>query len=174
MDESIAGQLRTALAAKPRVQRWSPYIAAAAAEYAETVHIEPLELALILAAIMDRETGGNNIDGDGGHGRGLMQVDDRFHGAWLAAHDQGHDPQSNVAKGCEILCSGLMAAHPLHPDDKLRVAIAAYNCGLPRALKAAAEGDPDKYTTPGPTHHPDYSADVLRRRNEFAAKLVTP
>ncbi len=40
----------------------------------------------ILAAVASRET--NTVDkvGDYGHGRGLMQIDDRSHGLWLREH----------------------------------------------------------------------------------------
>jgi hypothetical protein len=40
--------------------------------------------------------------GDGGHGRGLMQVDDRSNADWLAANDW-RDPRTNVRRGLEIL-----------------------------------------------------------------------
>src|SRR3954462_7514492 len=50
----------------------------------------------VLFGVMMRETGGRNIVGDGGHGRGLMQIDDRSHGAWLASHNGGMDPASNI------------------------------------------------------------------------------
>lgn len=40
--------------------------------------------------------------GDFGHGRGLMQIDDRSNAAWLAANDW-RDPYKNVRRGAEIL-----------------------------------------------------------------------
>lgn len=40
--------------------------------------------------------------GDGGHGRGLMQIDDRSNAAWLAANDWT-DPYTNITKGVKIL-----------------------------------------------------------------------
>src|ERR1044072_4207136 len=40
----------------------------------------------MLLAIASRETNMQDIVGDGGHGRGLFQIDDRFHGDWLDAH----------------------------------------------------------------------------------------
>jgi len=40
--------------------------------------------------------------GDGGHGRGLMQIDDRSNADWLAANDWT-DPRTNVRKGLQIL-----------------------------------------------------------------------
>lgn len=40
--------------------------------------------------------------GDGGHGHGLMQIDDRSWGTWLASNDWT-DPYTNVKKGVQIL-----------------------------------------------------------------------
>src|SRR5436190_1777044 len=43
----------------------------------------------LLLAIASRETGCRDIAGDGGHGRGLFQIDDRSFGDWLGAHGAG-------------------------------------------------------------------------------------
>jgi soluble lytic murein transglycosylase-like protein len=40
--------------------------------------------------------------GDGGHGRGIMQIDDRSWGTWIASNNW-RDPYTNVRKGAEIL-----------------------------------------------------------------------
>jgi len=40
----------------------------------------------LLLALASRETDMNDIVGDKGHGRGLFQIDDRFHADWLAGH----------------------------------------------------------------------------------------
>ena len=40
----------------------------------------------LLLAVASRETNMEDKVGDGGHGRGLFQIDDRFHGDWLAQH----------------------------------------------------------------------------------------
>ena len=40
----------------------------------------------LLLAVASRETDMEDIVGDKGHGRGLFQIDDRFHADWLAAH----------------------------------------------------------------------------------------
>ena len=37
----------------------------------------------MLLAIASRETGCRNVVGDGGHGRGVFQIDDRWHRDWL-------------------------------------------------------------------------------------------
>ncbi len=40
--------------------------------------------------------------GDEGHGHGLLQIDDRSNGPWLAANDW-KDPRTNIRKGLQIL-----------------------------------------------------------------------
>ncbi|MGI8421586.1 MAG: hypothetical protein ACR2MU_04910, partial [Gaiellaceae bacterium] len=42
-----------------------------------------------LLAFASRETNCRNIAGDGGHGRGVFQIDDRFHADWLSKHGAG-------------------------------------------------------------------------------------
>lgn len=63
----------------------------------------------LIFAIGDRESqwtqaigGYPGGTGDGGHGRGIMQIDDRSFPAWLAANDWT-DPYTNVKKGVQIL-----------------------------------------------------------------------
>ncbi len=46
----------------------------------------------ILSAIANQETKVQDIVGDYGHGRGLMQIDDRSHGAFLRSHIPGFVP----------------------------------------------------------------------------------
>lgn len=61
----------------------------------------------LVVALGMRESGwGKYLDadgtGDGGHGRGFMQIDDRSNADWLAANDW-HDPYTNISKGLKIL-----------------------------------------------------------------------
>lgn len=66
----------------------------------------------LIFALGDRETrwgSSRDLDqpgpagtGDGGHGHGLMQIDDRSWGDWLASHDWT-DPYTNVSQGVRIL-----------------------------------------------------------------------
>lgn len=151
----------------PALSRWSEFVVRAS-----QAHGVPESL---LFAIISRESGGQNIRGDGGHGRGLTQIDDRFHGPWLDAHQQGMDPESNIDEGARILREAVdwFDTHqhllPQLSDTafRLRCAIAAYNAGPGGVLRAVRAGeDPDHFTTGG-----DYSRDVLRRRAEF---LATP
>ena len=69
---------------------------------------------LLLAAICSRESGfgryltppGPGGTGDSGHGHGLMQIDDRTWGVWLASHDWP-SPYTNITKGAQLLVSNM-------------------------------------------------------------------
>src|SRR5712664_3611682 len=158
----------------------------------------------LLAAICDRESRGGEAllphgptgTGDNGHGRGLMQLDDRTHQRFLdAAFFDGvplwRSPAFNILYGCWLL------RHYYNLSvGRWAVAIAAYNAGLTRALRAtpgdlrATPGDPratpgdlratpgDLRATPGDptslvqrldalTTGGDYVSDVLKRQAAF-------
>lgn len=144
-----------------------------------------LDLSLTLA-VFSRETGIENIVGDGGHGRGLGQSDDRWETEALA-----HVPgcRSGEYRPCPLHHSALKAGHVPglrnacvlffrawdehygygltfgrqqglpHPADRIRFALASYNCGPGNALAALRAGNVDARTANG-----DYSADTLARR----------
>jgi hypothetical protein len=114
-DIELAAQLRDALPG--RIGAWVKEIASAAMATAPA-DIGPLLWALVLSAIMDRESGGGRYlipvgpagVGDHGHGRGLMQIDDRdrppFPGR--AAFVRGAswmDPAKNILFGARILAA---------------------------------------------------------------------
>jgi hypothetical protein len=120
----------------------------------------------LLVAIASRETNMRNIAGDGGHGRGVFQIDDRFHGDWLRSHGAGRaGAVPSVADGAEY-AAGLLAANFAFGRSKglsgrrlLKFAVAAYNAGAGGAWKAVQlTGDPDSGTTGR-----NYGADVLDR-----------
>ncbi len=135
---------------------------------AESFELSPA----VVAGIMSRESGGGRLlgkgdcpplTGDRGHGRGLMQIDDRWHKHFIKIGDFWTYHPANIAYGCYLLSKNLKAAERrlkgFNSDELLRVALAAYNCGPGRAIKAARTGmDVDAYTTGG-----DYSSDVLER-----------
>jgi len=174
---SLASDIATACASVPLVARWAPQIAAAAEARAVPGLITPAELALTLAALVARETGGRNILGDGGHGHGLGQVDDRSWNEWLHLHKNGLDPASNLDKAASIYVTYLGSIRELEaarnevwsPEVLQRAACAAYNCGPARALSQLRLGVEhlDEHTT----GH-DYSAWVWRHREQFAAALA--
>jgi soluble lytic murein transglycosylase-like protein len=128
----------------------------------EAAHKYGLDPAVVLGVIQV-ETSGNNIIGDQGHGRGLMQIDDRSHRVWLDAHDHGMDPETNIEYGCSLLRAGIDAF-----EGDLRAGIAAYDCGVGSVQLGIREsGDPDKYTT---GRH--YSTRVLGWAEIFQQDLV--
>lgn len=146
----------------------------------------------LLLAIGIRESGLMNVLGDDGWARGAFQIHARFHpeklrglpgcraAATIAKHtsrcwvpvkghtalDAGYAPTiEDGARVCvRILRDYLKQAGrsdiPIH--DRLRVAIAAYNCGMGGALKGYRAGNVDMATTGA-----DYSKDCLLRRTEL-------
>lgn len=97
--------------------------------------------------------------GDGGHGHGIMQIDDRSFGTWLASNNW-RDPYTNVKKGIQILKGKrtyLTNKVPLHKLEE--ASIAAYNTGEGNVAKSIAAGrHPDSTTAGG-----SYSASIYRR-----------
>lgn len=85
----------------------------------------------LLAAVAAQETGGpgsnsgRNVVGDGGHGHGLFQIDDRYHA--FARTADAMDPSKNAD----------YAAHLLHD------LVAQYGGDLPAALNAYNSGSPN-------------------------------
>jgi soluble lytic murein transglycosylase-like protein len=163
----------------PRLSTWRNEIAAACLAYA----IDPL----LVAAIMDRESlGGTALvpqgargTGDHGHGRGLMQIDDRAHEFVQYRDDAGRflwqDPAFNVLYAVRLLDRNIMQL-----GGDMPAGVAAYNCGAGRvrkALSALAPATPylerlaalDKLTANG-----DYVTDVLRRRITFLSRIPNP
>lgn len=134
----------------------------------------------LLLALGSRETNIHNIVGDAGHGRGWLQIDDRFHAPWLKTHpgipSGSWGPPKN---GANALAGGLVptlthstlkaidllqaamsvaAANGVARERRLRFAVAAYNAGPGGALRGLRAGNVDAFTT-----GEDYSADVLAR-----------
>ena len=86
----------------------------------------------LLAAVAAQETGGpglnagRNILGDGGHGHGLFQIDDRYHA--FARSPAAMDPGQNAERAAEML-HGLLGRY----GGDERAALSAYNAGSPTA-----------------------------------------
>jgi len=119
----------------------------------------------LLLAIASRETNMQDICGDSGHGRGLFQIDDRFHGDFLTrcgAHAAGATPP--IAEAAEY-AANLLAANRAFGSSKgisgdalIKFMVSAYNAGPGNALTGHQGGDSDARTT----GH-DYGRDVLER-----------
>jgi hypothetical protein len=86
----------------------------------------------LLAAVAAQETGGpgtnagRNIVGDSGHGRGLFQIDDRWHD--FAKSAEAMDPTENADYAAGMI-SGLLKRY----GGNVREALSAYNAGDPHA-----------------------------------------
>lgn len=142
--------------------------------------------AALLLAIGSRESNMRNIVGDGGHGRGWLQIDDRFHHRFLASHrgcDSGsftprHPSAAPKGRVPSITASTMYAIELLRdnmrvgrnngvPEGKIvRFALAAYNAGPGNALDGVRQGNVDAHTTGR-----NYSKDVLARKSVVARVL---
>lgn len=144
-----------------RIEEWREYIEAAASATGL--------LPELIGAVMDRESNGGDAlrprgpggTGDYGHGHGLMQIDDRTWGSWLATNDW-EDPGINILFGANLLNANLKAL-----GGDIPAAVAAYNCGLTRVLRLKAHvaltiPELDELTTGG-----NYVSDVLNRLADF-------
>jgi soluble lytic murein transglycosylase-like protein len=133
----------------------------------------------VLFAIMKRESNfglalsppNPSGTGDNGHGRGLMQVDDRYWADWLDSNNWG-DPKTNIFKGAEILAQKqkyLSNRLTLDAIELEQAAVAAYNAGEGRVLNTVNAGQhPDTYTTGG-----NYSTDVIALADSWYSDFVT-
>lgn len=86
----------------------------------------------LLAAVAAQETGGpqsnagRNVVGDGGHGHGLFQIDDRYHP--FASTAAAMDPDANADYAAGML-SGLLSKY----GGNVTEALSCYNAGSPTA-----------------------------------------
>jgi hypothetical protein len=113
----------------------------------------------MLLAVASQESGMSNIVGDGGHGRGVMQIDDRWHAGWLASHKGGADIASNIMYGAQLLHENLVAY-----GGNQTMALNAYNGGSVGALSGGM------YTTH--TSGMTYAQSVESRRAALEAELA--
>ena len=135
-----------------------------AQELGEAARVHGLAPALVLA-VASRETGIRNLRGDGGHGYGPMQEDDRSHGI---PADWRTDPRTILSACCGILSGYIGWAAKQYPAlDEVKIGVAAYNAGPGGAAYGVARGDCDLRTTGG-----DYARDVLARRGVFEGMVL--
>jgi hypothetical protein len=136
----------------PSGVRYGPQIEAAASAH----HLDPR----LLAAVAAQETGGpgqnsgNNIVGDGGHGHGVFQIDDR---SWPFASTQAAmDPAKNADVAAGILEDNLQRY-----GGDVHAALSAYNTGSPDATGTVTTW-PDGETL-------GYADSVLRHYQDLGA-----
>ncbi|MEW5802657.1 MAG: transglycosylase SLT domain-containing protein [bacterium] len=105
-----------------------------------------------------------------GFGRGLMQIDWDAH--LFARTGNWRDPRENIFYGCKVLTDclayirkNISAANErgFEDQDFLQMALAAYNCGPSRMLKAIQTGEGIDFYTTGK----NYSENVLDRAGWF-------
>ena len=111
-----------------------------------------------------------NGKGDGGHGHGIMQIDDRSHAAYIAK-GTWKDPASNIEYGADVWMDNFnfFCDHFDLVEDNAQLvwaSTAAYNCGAGNVKKSLLAGVGIDQRTTG---H-DYSADV-RVRTKFLVSL---
>lgn len=133
-------------------QGWMPYFRQASRRYGISLPV--------LLAVGSRETGlgtdrfyrNNNFTGRDGHGKGIMQIDDRWHS--FAKMVPADDHQKMIEYGAQHL-RDLKRRF----SGNMKAALAAYNTGPSDVRYAISRGlDPDMFTT-----GLNYSADVLHR-----------
>ena len=141
---SLAGRLAT------EGVNFAPEIVGAAQRYG----LDPT----LLAAVAAQETGGpgsnggRNEVGDGGHGRGVFQIDDRWHD--FAKSAAAMDPAQNADYAAGML-SGLLKRY----GGNVKEALSAYNSGSPNAKGTS--------TTWGDGQTLDYADSVLRHYQQL-------
>lgn len=130
----------------------------------------------LLFAIASRESGIRDVVGDGGHRRGVFQLDDRSHAGWLARHGAvargGKPPVGAAARyAAEIVAANRAYARlqGVREADALRFALAAFDAGPTAALRGYRQGDPDLVTAGG-----NYAGDVLARLEILQGLLEQP
>lgn len=114
----------------------------------ETQHHLP---RFLLFACGSRESNLTNENGDGGHGRGIFQLDDR-------SHTIPADFATNIAEQARVAAS-MLASNIAYYHGSVQPACAAYNCGIGNANAGIHNHGSCDYWTTGR----DYGADVVGR-----------
>ncbi len=134
----------------------------------------------LVAAVAFRETwvgrasgylpeGSPDGTGDGGHGHGYWQVDDR--GAYAYLIEPAPWAIARQARAaCLVLADARRDLAEFRKDPLFeRAVVCRYNASLAHVRDAMrAHRDPDSVTTAGPSKKPDYGSDVLWVRDRLA------
>ena len=117
----------------------------------------------LLEAVAAQETGGpgassgRNIVGDGGHGRGVFQIDDRYHA--FANTPAAMDPAANAD-----YAAGMIADNLKRYGGDVHKALSAYNAGDPNATGTK--------TTWGDGQSLGYADSVLRHYQDLGGEAL--
>lgn len=133
---------------------YAPQIEAAARQYG----LDPR----LLEAVAAQETGGpgsnsgRNVVGDGGHGHGIFQIDDRYHA--FARTAAAMDPAANAQYAAKMISDNLRQY-----GGSVRQALSAYNAGNPNATGTR--------TTWGDGKTLGYADSVMRHYQQLGGSL---
>ncbi len=143
--------------------------------------VEPTPVtAPIMAGLMHRESAGGLTlhppgpegTGDGGHGRGLCQIDDRYYPIFTG-NDEWKDPRLNITFAKGILEDNYhyflrLTQDPPDFSKVMMMALSAYNAGIggvKRGLKLGRGSD--HFTTGG-----NYGSEVMRLSSMYTAVSI--
>ena len=124
-------------------------------------HLDPR----LLAAVAAQETGGpgadsgRNIVGDGGHGHGVFQIDDRWHA--FARGPDAMDPSRNADYAAGMLSAGIQRY-----GGDVHAALSAYNAGSPNATGTRTDWGDGKPL--------GYADSVLRHYTQLGGEAADP
>jgi hypothetical protein len=125
----------------------------------------------LLAAVAAQETGGpdanagRNVVGDGGHGHGVFQIDDRWHA--FASTPEAMDPAKNADYAAGMI-SDLLKRY----GGNVREALSAYNAGSPTATgtrTAWADGSDPGYADSVMRHYERLTGEAVPAAHSSAA-----
>ena len=123
----------------------------------------------VFVALCNEETNDTDELGDGGHGVGPCQIDDRSWEIAQVAKATGlcwTDPAPLLDCGANLLARNKSQAKGRYPllaaDLILRIALSGYNCGMGNAFAGHEAGDCDKYTANG-----HYGEEILAKAEVF-------
>jgi hypothetical protein len=105
--------------------------------------------------------------GDHGHGRGLMQIDDRWHPDFIAS-GKWRDSRENIRYAIRAVLKPnwvMINRWWGERDESFRIfaLLSSYNCGLGNVRKAVRAGQSPEHFTTGR----NYATDVLARAHAF-------
>lgn len=113
--------------------------------------------------------------GDSGHGRGLMQIDDRSFTAWLAANDWT-DPYTNITKGTLIFKAALnffaSSSQTIPGTTDGTTVLIGQSSSAKRGLPDPGVGQSNMYPDPRPLSGDDLTAAAIAAYNTGIGNVI--